>query len=115
MSSPTAAMTARECDGGATQTSSGALATPYLFGLARGRSFCDSYRAWLSRTSFVLIVDHEPERLHLRRRPFIAQDDRHFRDAEFARSLQPEMAVNGFAVTAREDRDFEAELPNAAA
>lgn len=36
------------------------LAKPYASGLAKGRSFCDAYRSWLSEASFVLIA-MEPE------------------------------------------------------
>ena len=60
-------------------------------------------------------VHHQPEGLHLRRRPLVAEDHRHFGDAQLARGLQAEVAVDDLAVAAREHRDLESELADAAA
>ena len=60
-------------------------------------------------------VHHQPEGLHLRRRPLVAEDHRHFGDAKLARGFQPKVAVDDFAVAAGEHRDLEAELADAAA
>src|ERR1019366_4957860 len=60
-------------------------------------------------------VDHEPEGLDLRRCPFVAQDDRDIHNAQPARGFEPQMAVDDFAVTADQARDFETKLTNTAA
>ena len=66
-------------------------------------------------------VHHQPEGLHLRRRPLVAEDHGDCGRvaagprAQLARGLQAQMAVHHLAVAAGEHRDLEAELADAAA
>jgi hypothetical protein len=57
-------------------------------------------------------VHHQSERLDLRWCPFIAQNHGNFGDAEFASGLQPEMAVDNFAVASHQAGNLESELAN---
>jgi len=60
-------------------------------------------------------IHQEPERLHLCRRPLVAQDHGDFGNAELTRRLQAEMAIDDLAVTAGEHGNLETELANARA
>jgi hypothetical protein len=60
-------------------------------------------------------VYHEAEGLDLRRRPLVAQDDWDIRNAQLASGFEAQMAVNHFAVTADQTRNFETEFTNTGA
>jgi hypothetical protein len=57
-------------------------------------------------------IHHQPKRLHLRFRPLIAKNHRHFRHGELLRCFQAQMAIHDLAITARKHRNLEAELAN---
>jgi hypothetical protein len=55
-------------------------------------------------------IHHEPERLDLSRRPLVAEDHQGLSDAELARGLQPEVAINNLAIASNQAGNLEAEL-----
>ena len=55
-------------------------------------------------------IHHQPERLHLRRGPLVAEDHRDLLQPQLLCRLEAQVAVHDFAVAAREHGNLEAEL-----
>src|SRR5215469_14485929 len=55
-------------------------------------------------------INHQPKGFHLLRRPFIAEKNGDFIDAELACGFQTQVTINDLAVAASQHRDLETKL-----